>query len=190
MNTSKGIILKTTKFREADLLVTILLHDGSLENYTALNALKSKKRFGGGVLEPSHFVTFSWEARNASHKRLAEAKLIEDFPNIRKSYDSIQCALKGLHLVYRVSQENLESKDVFDLLGNFLKNLNSEADLAVYQMHFEVRLFKLLGLMPSLEEGKVFFQHPLAQSQMIQLNNKEKSFVSSHLMGIKADYGI
>ncbi len=50
------IILRTIKYSEADLIVHGLNTEGARINFMAKSALKSRKRFGGGVLEPTHYM--------------------------------------------------------------------------------------------------------------------------------------
>ena len=52
----KVIVLKQSKFSESDLIVKALNPKGTLLSFIAKGALKSKKRFVGGVLEPGNFI--------------------------------------------------------------------------------------------------------------------------------------
>jgi DNA repair protein RecO (recombination protein O) len=73
----------------------------------ARGALKSKKRFSGGILEPSHFVQFTYK-QSAGENRIntiSEATLINDFKKIRQDYDHLEFALHVLECVSKVSQE-------------------------------------------------------------------------------------
>ena len=55
------IILKKMKYGESDLIIHALSSAGTKKSFIARAALKSKKRFGGGVLEPSHFVKLTYK---------------------------------------------------------------------------------------------------------------------------------
>ena len=58
---SEAIVLRTYPMREADLLVTFFTRaEGKLKG-VARSAKKSKRRFGGGALEPLTYVRVYWE---------------------------------------------------------------------------------------------------------------------------------
>ena len=52
----KVIVLKQNKFGESDLIIRTLNTQGALISFIAKGALKSKKRFSGGMLEPTSFI--------------------------------------------------------------------------------------------------------------------------------------
>ena len=58
---NRFIILKKMKYGESDLILHAISMQGEKLSFIARGALKSKKRFGGGVLEPTHFVSFTYK---------------------------------------------------------------------------------------------------------------------------------
>ena len=91
----------------------------------AKGALKSKKRFGGGVLEPTHCVNISFkEGREGAMSFLNEAKLEKDFAGIRTDLDRLNTAMHFLQVVRKVSQEGYEEqRSLFNILGHALTQL-------------------------------------------------------------------
>ena len=86
---TKGIVLKATRYSEADLIVSVLTSEGQRLQLFARNALKSKKRFGGGVLEPTRYIQVSYEDRRSKLggeselHTLREASIIQAFEGLR-----------------------------------------------------------------------------------------------------------
>lgn len=157
---TKGIVLKTTKYGEADLIVTLLTVQGSRLQLFARSALKSKKRFGGGVLEPTHYIQASYEDRRsrlggeADLHTLREASIVEDFQGLRTEYTRLDVALTLLNVVARVVRHgDFGSTEIFNLLGNTLKAAETSIDLAKLRIHFEVRLLASQGVLELDEDA-------------------------------------
>lgn len=121
----------------------------------ARGALKSKKRFGGGVLEPSHHVKLTYQDKEEKNQLniLEEAQLINGFSAIRKDYDLLEHALHTLDCIYRVSQEGDQiSQDLYNLLGHNLKNLSKEniildLDLPILKLQFYLKFLSEQGVL-------------------------------------------
>lgn len=144
------IILRTMKYSEADLIVHALSPVGEKLSFIARGALKSKKRFGGGVLEPSHFVQFTYKQVKGEGRlnTLSEATLLNDFKKIRQDYDHLEFALQVLECVSRVSQEGDKSSDtLFNLLGNTLKAIETCESVSVLKVHFYLKFLFQQGIL-------------------------------------------
>lgn len=149
--TEKFLILKKIKYAESDLIIHALSSIGTKKSFLAKGALKSKKRFGGGVLEPTHYVQFTYkESRSESGLNyLNEASLIDDFRNIRTDFDKINFALHILSCAHHVSQEgDADSQFLFNLVGHSLRFLNGcqEEHLKVFKMHFFLKFLYQQGV--------------------------------------------
>lgn len=84
----KVFILKKTRYGEADLILQALTSRGARVSLFARAALKSRKRFGGGVLEPTHFIQAvyeEWQGRGGESPLLPlrEATLLKGFEGLR-----------------------------------------------------------------------------------------------------------
>lgn len=129
MKKDRVILLKTVRYGEADLILTGLSYQGAKMVFFAPGALSSRRRFGYGVLEPSHYVEISFRTsrRHGSLTCLQEASLVNDFSFLRKNYECLDIALSCLILVEKISQECLANRNLFELLGNTLSALNQTA---------------------------------------------------------------
>lgn len=148
-----------------------LNQQGALVSFFARSALKSKKRFGGGVLEPSHYVEALIRQTGSSDKKMAnieEASLLDGFEGIRSSYDKLDAAMFILNVVRRTSQEGeVHGSDLFDLTGNALKVLESESDLIKFRIHFIIRYLKMQGVLERLDWMNPFLAHPMSRGNLI-----------------------
>ena len=78
---NKVFILRKTRYGDHDLILNCLTPEGARVSFFARSALRSKKRFGGGVLEPTHYVHVLYDDKgDGKINTLKEASLIQDFP--------------------------------------------------------------------------------------------------------------
>ncbi len=143
------IILKKIKYGESDLILQALSSTGAKYSFMARGALKSKKRFGGGILEPSHYVTLTYKDNFEDGKLriLHEAILINDFKAIRSDYDKLNFALFALSCANGVSQEgDVHSDFLFNLLGHTLRTIGLAQNLAALKLHFCLKFLYQQGV--------------------------------------------
>lgn len=160
--TDRLIILRALKYSESDLIIHALSPVRGRLNLIAKGALKSKKRFGGGVLQPTHFVdaTFKYKGDTGEGQLhfLDEARLLNGFEGLRTDYDRLNLAFSFLQLVAKVTQESdPESQPIFDLLGNTLKALETTQRPELLKLLFEGKILLIQGVIPSdLPENDLF----------------------------------
>lgn len=174
MEKEKVIVLKTVKYSEADLIVHGLNNQGARLNFIAKGALRSRKRFGGGILEPTHYISVTYRKTGSEPHLyfLQEASLIEDFPNLRTSYEKVELALYMLQLIAKVSQEgDTHSRELFDLLGFGLRALEKSQRFDVLRAAFEIKLLAQQGVLPQDLPGSENFRRPLAEHESISMTS-------------------
>ncbi len=166
------IILRKIKYSEADLILHALSPKGEKQSFIARGALRSKKRFGGGILEPTHFVSFIYKLSSSEGRMhvLQEATLINDFPGIRKDYDHLELALHIVECVSKVSQEgDHNSEFLFNLLGHTLKAIETAEEPLVLKMHFYLKFLFQQGVVSAEQWMSPFLKANLSETN--QLNN-------------------
>lgn len=145
---ARFIILKKIKYGEADLIIHALGVDGAKNAFMARSALRSKKRFGGGILEPIHYVNFSYKDNgNSAIKTLTEAQLIDDFKEIRSDYAKLELALFIVNCVSHVSLEGDSNSDfLFNLTGHALRAVSQTTDPRTLKLHFCLKFLYQQGV--------------------------------------------
>ena len=147
------LILRKIKYGEADLIIQALSPVGEKISFMARGALRSKKRFGGGVLEPGHHVLLTYKSSNQPGKMgtLQEASLLADFKNIRRSYDHLEFALFVLECAGKVGQEGDDSSGfLYNLVGHTLRAVEVCQNLDILKLQFYLKFLMHQGVM-SLE---------------------------------------
>lgn len=187
--TEKGIILKCYKHSEADLIFHLLTASGSIRHFIAASALKSKKRFGGGILEPTHFVEVVFREKiNSELQSCQEAKLLEGFEKLRVDYDRLNMGLYFLSLISKVAKENLESPDLFHLLGNALRVLEKSENINLLKLHFEIRLLAYQGVLPQIEGTQSFLQNSLPDHGRVEIAPQNLNIVQNQIHHLLQQY--
>ena len=146
----KIIVLKVSKYSDSHLMVNGINQRGAKVSAMAPAALKSKKRFGGGVLEPTHFIEIQYQLVKQQERLpiLKEALLIEGFDGLRSDYDKLNLSFYFLRLIELVAQEDAQdSQSLFSLLGHALKALENAKDLSALKKHFEIKFLYTQGLL-------------------------------------------
>ena len=174
------IILKKTRYGDADLILNCLNPKGQRLSLFARSALKSKKRFGGGVLEPMHYIHVIYEdksTRGGSDQllhTLKEASIIEGFDGLRTDYSRIETGLYLVRLISDVVQEGTEeSSELFNLLGNTLRAAQTSKRLDLLRIHFEIKLLANQGILELEPEEETLMHASIADHETIQLTDGE-----------------
>lgn len=181
------IILKKIKYGESDLILQALSVTGSKFSFIARGALKSKKRFGGGILEPSHFVTLTYKDNTDEGKLkvLTEAILIDDFKLIRSDYDKLDLALFAVHCAGCVSQEgDTDSEFLFNLLGYTLRTIGKVTNVSLLKLHFCVKFLYQQGVI-SIENWMVpFLKTNIGDSEVLNQLPDAEMLIETYLESI------
>lgn len=177
MTNEKAIILRKTRFGESDLIISFLDSQGQVHSVMAKAALKSKKRFGGGVLEPTHYVNLTFKKRDhfkESEKLplLAEAQLIHGFPKLREDFEKLSLGLSIVKTVATVIREgDLANKALFDLVGNSLRAIEASDRLEELRLHFEIKFLYLQGVIEATPASEKLLKLSLKDHTQIDLNS-------------------
>ncbi len=190
----KGIVLRTIKYSEADLIVKILTKQGDKLDLFARSALKSKKRFGGGALQPTHFICFNYQIpRSNGLAVIKEAALIKDFKFLREDYEKLTLALKVLDIIDRVAQVgNKEGEGFFNLLGNTFKALENCENLLKLYTQFEIKLLFHIGILKPSDETYEFLKTSILEnndldieeSRFYHLRRGTEGVLQKYLLGL------
>jgi DNA repair protein RecO (recombination protein O) len=183
------IVLRKIKHGESDLIIHGLNKAGAKMSFFAKAAAKSKKRFGGGVLEPTHYIKISYQKSKSDEglMRLDEARLLEDFKNLRLDYERLETALYFVTLIEKVSKEGVvDSPEIFDLLGNALRAAETSNNLSKLRMHFQIRLLAGQGVMPAIPDVEPFLEKSIRED--ITLEGEELAALRARVQYLVDQY--
>lgn len=191
----KLFILRKTRYGDTDLILNCLNSQGAKIGLIARGAVKSKKRFGGGVLEPTHYVSAVYEdkssrssAENPLHT-LKEASLLQAFDGLRTDYARIELGLHFVQLINDVVREGeIDSMDLFNLLGNALRAAETSTDLERLRVHFDVKLLANQGVLPLAQEEQKFMSEPISNHAEIGMSGQDLSDLKARIRRVLAEY--
>lgn len=173
---NKVIVLDKVRYGDSDIIITTLDKYGGKLSFFAPSALKSKKRFAGGVLDPANFIEVLYSKKTSDNNlmRLKEAFLLNSFDKIRSSFDKMNFALKMLKLTKIYAQEGVvDNPRLFNLLGNSLSALGDCEKLELFKTMFEVKFWNVQGLLPSLKEFNSILEVSMTNHTTLLLNNEQ-----------------
>lgn len=187
---NKVFILRKTRYGDNDLILNCLTPDGARLSLFARGALRSKKRFGGGVLEPTHYVHVLYDDKGSEKlATLKEATLIQDFAGLRSDYARIEAGLYFVKLVAEVVKEGeIDSSEVFNLLGNTLKAAETSANLDHLRTHFEVKLLASQGVLPHELEEQTLLALPISSHATATLDEGDWARLRGRVKRVLNEY--
>ncbi len=143
-----GFILRAIKFRESDLILTVLSRDYGKISLIAKGARRTESKFGAALdlLTLSELVFY--DAENL--KLLKEASIIEDYRAIKSDYERLTLALQTAHLLNQLVEEHHPDRVVFEFLRDFLKDLGSLQNLDLAAIAVKLKLMRALGIAPRM----------------------------------------
>lgn len=147
---ARGIVLRKTKLGESDLILTLLVEDGSQVRAVAKGARKPASSFASRL--ELYSVSDVLLARGRSLDVVKEARLVESNERLRRAMEHAACAAPMVELLDRVTQMDLESPRLFALTCTALSSLGrvdaSQAPL-ICAAHL-LKTVSFAGLRPSL----------------------------------------
>ena len=147
------------------------------------------------MLEPTHYVHVLYEDKSGSRNEhplhtLKEASIIEGFEEVRSSYERIETALHVLQVVADVVREGeLDSVELFNLLGNTLRAIGTSEQLERLRIQFEVKLLANQGILPPDEEAEqILVKVPIADHAKVAFEDLTWRQIQSRTRRRLAEY--
>jgi DNA repair protein RecO (recombination protein O) len=200
---TEGIVLKTQKYGEADLIVTFLTPDRGIISAFAKSPRKTKSRFGSS-LEPLTHSKISLWGKEQSLQKLTQSDIIHSFHKIRENYHDFVSVSKLSEILLSLTPAESPSKKLFSFFLNILqfiksseqKSRNSHHSNESLHLISRIRLLAIIGYAPRLSgcgrcgsESVDFFPdagttlckkcstHPAAESKpFVRLTNQSIQF--------------
>jgi DNA repair protein RecO (recombination protein O) len=144
---TEGIVLKSTRYGEADLLVSFLTRDHGLRQAFARSPRKLTSRFGSS-LEPLTRSRISLMGKeDAPFPRLTQCDIIESFQSLREDYPCFLRLSGMMELTLHFLREGVRSPESFELLASVLRLMEGRCS-ALYALLYKVRLLGHKGYLP------------------------------------------
>ncbi|MBU1126946.1 MAG: DNA repair protein RecO [Patescibacteria group bacterium] len=139
---AEGIVLKRINFSETDRILTFFTkYDGKI-SVLAKGVRKITSKRAGSVELFNNLVFFSHKTKGLDI--LTEVDLIDSFKGFKNDFEKVACAYYFVELVDKLTPENQENREVYELLRDYLKSL-STADIEKLTLSFENNLLRILG---------------------------------------------
>ncbi len=164
---TSGLILRETKYRDSDKILTLLCGAEGKLTASARRVLQTKSKLGPAIqlFSFSEFVLFG----NKGRWTINEARTIEEFRGLRNDISSLALAAYFADLLELVSDEDIPNPNILRLaLNSFYALSNKLYDRELIKAVFELRLASYAGYMPDFtgcsecgkEKGDYFYFRP------------------------------
>jgi DNA repair protein RecO (recombination protein O) len=143
-----GFILRAIKFRESDLILTVLSRDYGKISLIAKAARRTESKFGAALdlLTLSELVFY--DAENL--KLLKEASILAEYRALKGDYERLHLALRSAHLLNQLIEEHHPDRAVFELAKDFLDALGPMRNHQLGALAFKLKLLRALGVVPRM----------------------------------------
>ena len=149
----EAVVLKVIDYREADVIATLFTREQGKLRGIALNARKSRKRFGG-ALDIFARLTLSIRLREGL-SRLEEAAVISLSPHIREDMTKVGFAGYACELTDALLPDGMPNHRYYRLLCAWLERLDTAPPSPADRRFFEINALNILGYRPELERCTV-----------------------------------
>lgn len=152
LSRTEGIVLKTQKYGEADLIVTYLTPDRGIIKAFAKSPRKTTSRFGSS-LEPLTHAQVSLWGKEQSMPKITQADIINSFQQLRERYDDYIHVSKLIEITVSLIPESLPNKQLFVFFLNILETFRTSEEEAKHVLFIiaQVRLLATIGYAPRLK---------------------------------------
>lgn len=147
---SKGIVLRSIRYGEADRILDLYTSDAGLVSGIAKGIRRTRSRFGGR-LEPLSCVDFmAYRGRNLD--TITQAEVLRSFHGVREDLARFEAAGDMVGSIRALSGGDEADRRVFNLLYHALDALeNRESDFRAVEAAFSLKLAILAGYAPQLD---------------------------------------
>lgn len=151
---TEGIILKTQRFGEADLIVTYLTPDKGLIKAFAKGPRKTKSRFGSS-LEPFTHARIGLLGKEQTMPKIIQSDIINSYQLLRDDFQKFLTTTKITEVLLHLVPEGHGGKRLFLLYRNQLNLIaSSQSDnLRLFPIVAMINLLVGLGYGPGLING-------------------------------------
>jgi len=128
---TEGIVIKRRNFNEADRILTVMTRDYGKIQIKAAGVRKITSRRSAHIELLNHTILHLYKGNTFSI--LTEAKMLDDFSEIKENFDKVGLAYHVCELIDGLCPENQENRNVYFLLQRTLQKLSQQDDVYLPQ---------------------------------------------------------
>ncbi|RMG05088.1 MAG: DNA repair protein RecO [Nitrospirae bacterium] len=151
LHRTEGIILNTTPFGEADLIVTCLTKDFGIIRLFAKSPRKVGSRFGSSLEPLTHSRIGFFGKEQSRLPRLTQSDIIHSFQPLREDIRLFLQISELIELTIRTHPELSEGKRLFALLLTVLKEIERDGTPGILPLYYKIHTLRLGGFAPRLQ---------------------------------------
>ena len=150
---TEGIVLKTQKYGEADLIVTYLTSDRGIIKAFAKSPRKTRSRFGSSLEPLTHAKISLWGKEQASLPKITQSDIINSFHQVREDFHDFISISKLVEMLMVLIPESIPNKRMFTFLLNILHTIKGSEQESKDALHLitRIRLLATIGYAPRLK---------------------------------------
>ncbi len=148
--TTKGIVLRTYKLREADRIIVLISPDRGMIRAVAKGIRKTKSKFGSR-LEPTTHVSMQIHKGKGDLDLITQVETLDHFRTIREDLNRLTKAIAMLEAVDQVVLPGEPAMELHRMLLGALKTLEGN-DSALVTPGFYLKLLALEGSGPIVDQ--------------------------------------
>jgi len=142
----EGIVLARRSYGEADRILIIFTKNKGKQSLVAKGVRKPKSRKRGS-LEVFSQIRFQ-AVRTRGLAIMTEVEAIDSFSSLRKNLKKVSVAYFMIEVVGRVTRDNEESRQLYNLLLTYLKKVGEETKLKNLRHEFTKKVLVVTGFWP------------------------------------------
>jgi len=153
LHTTDAIVLRRYPFRETSVTLSCLtLKYGKLKGL--VKGLRAQPNRYRSAMEPITInrIVF-YDTRTSQLHLISQCDLLSSLPELQRDFETAKCAAFFVDLVDHVTPLEEPQPGIYELLKETLERLALGAgDMASIRVHFIVRLLRLVGFQPQVDE--------------------------------------
>jgi len=146
---TEAIIIKKTKFKEADRILTLYTpHLGKIQAI-AKGVRRPRSKMSGHLELLTHSLVPLVKGKNID--TIIGCQTLKSFLAIKSNLELLSYALYTIELVNRFTEDNIENYPLFKLLLETLNHIDKGCNNELMLRYFELRLLSFVGYRPQLQ---------------------------------------
>lgn len=152
LTATEGIVLKTLKYAEADLIITYLTLDKGIIKTFAKSPRKTKSRFGSS-LEPLTHAKITLLGKEQSMPRIIHSDILKSYQGLRENFLDFINISKLAEILISLTHEGAPNKKLFFFFLNVMNLVESVEKKQKDSLHLisRIHLLAMLGYAPRLK---------------------------------------